>query len=261
MEFYYGTSWVWAIEYLPRVMLSASVPFIRRRKSKFEIDKPWMMDSGVGQLWKEGNGRLTLEEYANIIIKHNPPVAWTYDYPCEPEIRKKGGYTSAQAQDMTNSNTEILLDKYGLKNVYNVIQGWTLEEYLINIDKIKELGLVTERMGIGSICRRGETRKILKIIKEIYRTMPGWVKLHGFGIKTTLLRTEAKYYLASADSESWSLEFYYSRFKTNDLSKNTKDYRAPYLVGYVNKIEKLIAESNTYKLDNYNIFGDKNENS
>jgi hypothetical protein len=256
MEFYYGTSWVWAIQYLPKVMISASVPFIKGRKSKFEINKPWMMDSGVGQLWKEGNGRLSVEEYANIIIQQNPPVAWSYDYPCEPSIRNKFGYTSLQAQDMTNRNTELLRDKYGLKNVHNVIQGWKLNEYLENIDKIRESGLMTERLGIGSICRRGETQKILRIIKEVYRTVPGWVKLHGFGIKTTLLKTEAKYYLASADSQSWSLEIYYSRLINNELDKNTINDKLPYLLNYINKIEKLIIEPNTHRLDQYGILGD-----
>ena len=41
-EFYYGSTWRWPIQYLPRVMLSAS--FTRNLKKPYKMDKPWMMN-------------------------------------------------------------------------------------------------------------------------------------------------------------------------------------------------------------------------
>ncbi|MEM0143488.1 MAG: hypothetical protein QXL94_06010 [Candidatus Parvarchaeum sp.] len=46
-----------------------------------------MMDSGIGGMFS-GVQRLTLEDYKQVIELWNPPLAWAYDYPCEPRIRK-----------------------------------------------------------------------------------------------------------------------------------------------------------------------------
>jgi hypothetical protein len=48
-------------------------------------------------------------------------------------------------------------------------------------------GLITEVMGVGSICRRNSEREILNIAREIKERIPQ-VKLHGFGVKTSLLK-------------------------------------------------------------------------
>ena len=252
IEFYYGTTWVWAIPYMPRVMISVSL--VRNRKSKIKIEKPWMMDSGIGGMFKPtSKPRLSIEEYANVIAFQEPPIAWTYDYPCEPVIRQKYCYTPSKAQDMTNKNTIILRDKYGLKNVMNVVQGWELKDYLENIDKIKEAGLLTERLGIGSICRRGQTKEIVRIINAIRKNTPGWVKLHGFGVKISVLkRTEAKFLLNSVDSTAWNMERrYYSWSKGNNNKGLTWKDKVPYLLEYINKTEKLTQTATNNTLDLY----------
>ena len=52
---------------------------------------------------------------------------------------------------------DVLIGEADLNvNTQMVVQGWTLQNYLENIDRIKEEGLLTERLGIGSICRRAE---------------------------------------------------------------------------------------------------------
>jgi len=241
IEFYYGTTWIWPIQFLPRVMISAT--FLRTRKSKLKIEKPWMLDSGIGGMFKDNSSqRLSLEEYANIISLHKPPIAWTYDYPCEPSIREKYCYTSSRAQDMTNDNTAILRDFYGLKNVMSVVQGWTLDDYLENIDKIKGAGLLTERLGIGSICRRGQTKEIVRIIKAVRKNTPGWVKLHGFGIKTSILKTQARFLLDSVDSSAWGIERRYYSWSTNGNKGLVWKDKVPYLLDYINKMEELIKD-------------------
>ena len=244
IEFYYGTTWIWPIQFLPRVMISAT--FLRTRKSKLKIEKPWMLDSGIGGMFKDNSSqRLSLEEYANIISLHEPPIAWTYDYPCEPSIREKYCYTSSRAQDMTNDNTAILRDFYGLKNVMSVVQGWTLDDYLENIDKIKGAGLLTERLGIGSICRRGQTKEIVRIIKAVHKNTPGWVKLHGFGVKTSILKTQARFLLDSVDSSAWGIERRYYSWSTNGNKGLVWKDKVPYLLDYINKMEELTKDKIT----------------
>ena len=237
-EFYYGSAWRWPIQYLPRVMLSAS--FTRTLKKPYKMDRPWMMDSGIGGMFKpDSKPRLSIEEYAEQIEKWQPPIAWTYDYPCEPSIRQRFGYTITQAQLMTNANTIRLRDTYGLP-VQSVIQGWRIPDYLNNIDKLKEEGLLTERIGIGSICRRGQTTEINRIIRYIKREMPGWVKLHGFGVKISTLKTEARYHLTSADSLSWGMEMQMYAWNKNNNEGLTWHEKVPYVTSYVNRIEKMI---------------------
>jgi len=246
IEFYYGTTWIWPIQYLPRVMISAS--FLRNRKSKLKIEKPWMMDSGIGGMFKDNSSpRLSVEEYVNIILLHEPPIAWTYDYPCEPSIVAKYCYTVSKAQDMTNKNTAILRDYYGLKNVMSVVQGWDLNDYLENIDKIKSAGLLTERLGIGSICRRGQTKEITRIIKAIHNSLPEWVKLHGFGAKTSVLKTEARFLLDSADSSAWDIERRHYSWSTNGNKGLVWQDKVPYLLDYINKVEELIKDRITFE--------------
>jgi hypothetical protein len=239
-EFYYGTAWKWPIPYLPRIMISAG--FARSLKTPYSIDKPWMMDSGIGGMFKEGSKpRITIDEYAEIIRKWNPSVAWTYDFPCEPSIRVRYGYDPKEAQNRTNKSTIYLRDKLGMENVMSVVQGWSTRDYVSNIELIKNQGLLTERLGIGSICRRGQIAEINRIIRNVKRNLPGWVKLHGFGVKIPILQTEARFYLHSADSMSWAIVAF-GKYANGGKGQTgiTISEKLPYLLEYVNRIETII---------------------
>ena len=238
-EFYYGTSWHWPLPYLPRVMLSYNMT--RTLKKPWEMNKPWMLDSGAYSIiLLKGSYQWTTAEYAKSIQIWNPNVAWTMDYPCEPKIREKGKYTTEQAQDMTNENT-IELEKQGVK-VMNVLQGWTIEDYMLNLEKIKNRGLLTERLGIGSVCRRGKAKMIAQIIRAVHRQVPSWVKLHGFGIKSSVLSEDSIYKLYSADSMAWDMEHRYYSWSSNPTKGKTWQEKVPSLVSYVSKIENIISQ-------------------
>ncbi|MHB8552809.1 MAG: deazapurine DNA modification protein DpdA family protein [Thermoplasmataceae archaeon] len=247
LEFYYGTTWKWPIPYLPRVMLSAG--FARNLKKPYIIDKPWMMDSGIGGMFKEGSRpRLTIEEYSEIIKKWNPPIAWTYDFPCEPSIRERFHYDPTQAQIKTNESTTYLRDNFGMENVMSVVQGWSISDYQKNIDLIKEQGLLTEHLGIGSICRRGRSKEIERIVKTVHNSVPRWVKLHGFGAKTSILQGESKFFLHSVDSSAWGMDRrYYSWTKNNNKGLTWHD-KVPHLLDYITKMETLISISDPFTM-------------
>lgn len=238
LEFYYGTGWHWPVPYLPRVMLSYNM--IRHLKHPWTINKPWMLDSGAYAIMlQRGSYQWTVQDYANSIGEWKPDIAWTMDYPCEPAVRAHGRYTVRQAQEKTNQNT-VELERLGVK-VSNVVQGWNLDEYMQNLDLIKERGLLTERFGIGSICRRGKTSQISRIIRAVHREVPSWVKLHGFGVKISILSTDNIHRLYSADSISWNIERrYYSWTKNNNKGLKWQQ-KVPALLSYISKIKRMTA--------------------
>ena len=162
------------------------------------------------------------------------------DYPCEAKVREKGKYSPLTGQDMTIDNQIKLLDQH--VNTQMVLQGYSLDEYLANLDKIKSMGLLTEHLGIGSICRRGQSREIARIVRAIYNNVPRTVKLHGFGIKKSVLaQTDARFYLYSADSQSWDYEARYGAWLNGKYNGQTYKDKIPRLQAYVSRIENLLS--------------------
>lgn len=174
------------------------------------------------------------EDYTSNIELWRPDVAWTMDFPCEPSVRKAGNYDPKQAQILTNENSRKLEELTDFP-VSHVVQGWTLDDYMRNLELIKEEGLMTGRLGIGSICRRGKTQEVSRIIREVRRNVPGWVKLHGFGIKTDVLNTPARYDLYSADSMSWA--YGWRGFTRNERTMKVKILG---LQKYISAIEPML---------------------
>jgi hypothetical protein len=234
-EFYYGTAARWPLSYIPRAMISYNS--IRRLKKPWSFSIPWMMDSSAfTQVLRYGDYRWEPEEYARAIATWQPPVAWTMDYPCEPSVQEAGRYTPAEAQARTNDNTRRLW-ALGAR-VQSVVQGWTLGDYLHNLDLLKADGLLTDRLGIGSICRRGSSREITRVVTAIYQSVPPRVKLHGFGIKSGVLNTEARFFLHSADSMSWAIPVFH-HWK-DGVRHRPISHKAPILQRYVEKHEALL---------------------
>ena len=140
---------------------------------------------------------------------------------------------------MTIGNQIKLLDLNA--NTQMVVQGWTIKDYLENIDRIKDHGLLTEHLGIGSVCRRGQNKEIARIIRAVHNNVPSWVKLHGFGVKTSVLRdTDARFYLYSADSQSWDYERRYGDWLRHQYNGKTWKEKVPHLKSYVLRIESML---------------------
>ena len=237
-QFYYGSTWHWPLPYLPRVMLSYNM--LRKIKAPWNIDIPFMMDSGAfAVIQKYGKYPYTPEEYAEGIEKWHPDIAWTMDYPCEPSAQKRGDYNPKKAQEMTIDNQIRLLDLN--VNTQMVVQGWTINDYLENIDRIKDHGLLTEHLGIGSVCRRGQNKEIARIIRAIHNNVPSWVKLHGFGVKVSVLKdTDARFYLHSVDSQSWGYEMRYGDWLKHQYNGKTWKDKVPNLKAYIERVEGLL---------------------
>ncbi len=233
-EFWYGSAERWSAAVVPRVMLSFNA--IRRLRKPWAIPLRIMEDSGAFVvILKNGRYPWGPKEYAAGLALWHPEVAWTMDYPCEPTVRRKGGYTVAEAQVKTDENTRALLDLGA--DVQSVVQGWEISDYVENLDLLRSEGLLTPRLGIGSICRRGRTEEIVRVVRAVRANVPGWVKLHGFGVKTGVLNSEARFFLYSVDSSAW-------RFRVfghyDGMNGATVAEKVPVLQRYVERHEAML---------------------
>lgn len=129
------------------------------------------------------------------------------DYPCEPEVRKKWGRTVRENQMKTIENQmaiqDLIDDQYPeLKEHFvAVLQGWGLDDYLWMLDYMREHGLLTKVIGLGTMCRRGKEPQIRRYILAIREAAPKRVGLHAFGVKFGVLQyPDVRHALHSADS-------------------------------------------------------------
>lgn len=85
-----------------------------------------------------------------------------------------------------------------------VLQGWEPEDYVSHINQYGTILTKSMWVGIGSICRRQNTREVYQIVGAINSNRPD-LRLHGFGVKTSALKDPLmNYWFYSADSMAWS---------------------------------------------------------
>ena len=89
-----------------------------------------------------------------------------------------------------------------------IIQGRTLEQYVTHARAYQAAGLVTEYMGIGSLCRRTSLKAIRAIVGAVADELPG-VRFHLFGVALRLLTQHVALHpaVASLDSAAWNGRF------------------------------------------------------
>lgn len=210
MKLYLG---VWHVKHArnaPQFMFS-----LRRLKERISpapfSSCDWIMDSGAfSEINLNGKYTFTPKEYLHYVELHQPGLFFNMDYMCEPFVLQKTGMTVREHQEKTIENQikiMDLLDNYNIKgNFAGCIQGWQIPDYLTCIDMLKEQGLITSKMGIGSVCRRNSRRQIIEVLQTVKQELPN-VRLHGFGVKTDILKEPIVYEcLDSCDSMAWSFD-------------------------------------------------------
>lgn len=210
MDFYLGLHKPFQARYIDEPVF-ISVRRLKDRVSRIEIDQEWMMDSGgFTELSLHGEYRMTAQEYADIIRKHKPPVAFCQDWMCEPEMLEKTGLTIEEHQRRTCESyielKELLADEEDVE-IAPVLQGWTPEDYYRHIEMYwEEYGVDLDLcfVGIGTLCCRKKVDDIWWIVAGIRTRLPYGV-LHAFGLKTDALKNLDIYrWLDTADSMAWS---------------------------------------------------------
>jgi hypothetical protein len=201
-----------------------SINRIRQRKAKFSVNK-WIMDSGAfTEISSHGEYRTEPEEYAREAARWEGNGSLlcivSQDYMCEPFILKKTGMTVREHQEKTVERYVRIVAASPV-SVMPVLQGYQLADYLNHIDDYGTRGLLSPgmRIGVGSVCKRNSNVEEIEDILFAIKEKAPYLRLHGFGLKTTALRSEAVWaMLYSADSMAWS---YSARMQ----GRNANDWR------------------------------------
>lgn len=178
---------------------------------KYDYKSLFVDCGGFSSSFKHGGYTNSDEDYLEYVQRIKPDYFALRDYPCEQQLLIEHNWTVQDQQEKTLENHLKLLDlirDYDLNDStpVPVIQGWTIEDYLHCIDTYKENNLIKPYMAIGSVCRRNATKDIIKVILAVKNELKN-VKLHGFGVKKTVLKDKATFEaLYSVDSGAWDYE-------------------------------------------------------
>ena len=148
------------------------------------------------------------------------PAYWgSMDYPCHPPFLKRLGRTVTEQIIATLNNQILLMEHDQFDQVPGqfipVIQGWEMDDYLYCIDAMRDNGLLTDYMAIGSLKRprKGNNgpNQTKQLILQIAKELPG-TRLHIFGITLLILEDPmVAPAIYSGDSASWSFEHKFTK--------------------------------------------------
>jgi|APHM01.1.fsa_nt_gi hypothetical protein len=188
-------------------------------------NQPWsgidrlFIDSG-GYSFMKGKGEYTTTdvEYLDFIEKHQPEIWALRDYPCEPDVLSEHGRDVREHQRRTTQRHVSLVSKLEGRNIegrpVSVLQGWDVDDYLRHIDELREHDVLTQYVGIGSVCRRHQSEQIKRIILSVADELPPQCELHAFGVKGSALEyPRVRAALSSADSQSFDFRARYTVLK------------------------------------------------
>lgn len=187
-----------------------SVNRIRDRRSPFAVND-WIMDSGAfSTILTHGGYPHGIEEYAAQIKRWskngNLLAAVSQDYMCEPSMLELTGKTVAEHQRLTIERYDAILacDAGGVY-LMPVLQGFEPSDYVEHIRQYGSRLRLGAWVGVGSVCKRnGNPAEVEAVLAAINGGRPD-LRLHGFGLKTTALRSElVRELLYTADSMAWS---------------------------------------------------------
>ena len=179
-----------------------------------------MIDSGAFHVLEK---RISIDQYMSYIDEYvqfvNKYIEWidyvvTCDIPCDS--RFSGSFDNMWRIKKTVENSIKIVDKIDDPRKFMiVIQGYTINEYLYCCDLYRMHGLITAKVGIGSLCIRKYSKKQVKEVPEIIlavkAALPSWVKLHTFGLNLKFLKIpEVIKNIHSSDSAAYAKT--YSKF-------------------------------------------------
>lgn len=209
MKFYLGTHCLDHIDKSDIPLFISNRRLEKRKKKPFNNDITICIDSGgFSELSLFGKWKTSPEQYIENVTRAENlglNINWiaSQDWMCEDIMLKKTGLTVLEHQIRTIDNYEELLKLNSGFQITPVVQGKTLFDYLHHIELYYERGhnlSHLETVGVGSVCRRQNTKEIEEIMRMIYLCD---IKIHGFGVKSGGLNKYSGY-LHSADSLAWS---------------------------------------------------------
>lgn len=189
-----------------------------------------------------GDYRWSVEDYYDLVQAY--PWAWhaAMDYCCEPQI----------AQDRPLRLLRIAATAYMLNQCQKeaasrqlqapmpVLQGWTPDEYATCAEWLPVMAWPA-LVGLGSVCRRQVhgSNGILAILEAVHQVLPPHVRLHLFGVKSTVLERLASHpRVASVDSMAWDVQARAERRTGRDMA-----FRISHMQTWTDRQRKIVARS------------------
>lgn len=183
---------------------------LARRRSPFPV-KRWVMDSGAYRTIELHGGFPEGPEAHAALIRRFAAngrllAAVTQDFMCDPGSLARTGLSVAEHQRLTIERYDALLacDPGGIP-IMPVLQGRAPEDYARHVRMYGDRLAPRAWVGVGSLVGRSTSpATIAAILRAILRERPD-LRLHGFGLKLTVLGDGAvRDLLFSADSMAWS---------------------------------------------------------
>lgn len=192
----------------PYVLISAATLWAGKRFKQFKphrnVKEIFLDSGGFSFFYRSGDYEFYPAQFIRLARKINADYVAVMDYPCEPDVNRSKLRTNYERIDKTIENAIKLMDLADDINWVMVVQGYKPEEYLYAIDRIKEQGLLTDLMAIGSLCVRKSISSAREIILLVRKNLPSRIKLHGFGVDLRFLRDLAIFSaLYSTDTAAW----------------------------------------------------------
>jgi hypothetical protein len=123
--------------------------------------------------------------YLHDIARQQPArYAWR-DYVCEEDVRDHHGWTvEHQQRRTTEQHIECanLHDDLGISaDPVAVVQGWDPDDYRTHAQDLVDHDVVTDRVGIGTMCGRDGVDVCEDIVEAVRDVLPD-ARLHAFGL-------------------------------------------------------------------------------
>lgn len=206
MKFYLG---IWQPAHARKIdRFFFSFRRLRGRKSPLcENGSDWIMDSGgFNEIRQHGEYTFSVDEYLESVELHQPVAFAVMDWMCEPIMLEKTGLSIQEHQERTIESWQTIRSLWDgqRSEIMPILQGWTPDDYAKHAQMYLAAGTPHDGyFGVGSVCTRQGTPTINAVLASIHTELP-YARLHGFGVKTALLRTWGRNLLYSADSMAWS---------------------------------------------------------
>lgn len=196
----------------PKVMIS----FATQNNTPWDGIEELFIDCGGYSMMINGKGHPPAEEYAQYLRDVNPDYYALPDCPCEPDLLQEKDASVEEHQEETLERHLEMIEMDVPGEAVAVVQGWNVHEYLEFCDRLQDHGLITDRVGIGSVCRRHSEREIEQVVTAIREELGPSVELHGFGVKTSILkRPKCLDALDTCDTDSYE----FRHFKRDDRGR------------------------------------------
>lgn len=194
----------------PHVMLS----YATQNNQRWPGIDALFVDSGGYSLMLDTGTHDSAAKYLDYVESVRPAYFALQDFPCEPEILDEYGRSVFKQQELSVEYSASVLAMARDRGITErsepvaVLQGWEPEDYARSIERYRDEGLLTDYVGIGSVCRRNADADIAEIVRVVRSRLPNR-KIHAFGVKRDVLsRPAVLRMLDSADSLAydWSYE-------------------------------------------------------